>query len=256
MLRFLFITLLLFLFWGCEGNLMDSEESSSDIPGSFNKSADQSRGSALSLDGDGDYVVIQDDPSLDMTNGFTIAAWIYLESYTEWASLVTKGTDANNYTIHQSGPAGGSEYGHLRFTGTLATLPLYLESDTQIPLQEWHHVAITFDGSALTFYLDGGADGGGALTGPLVTNDEPMHIGADFPFADEFWHGAIDEVKIWNEALAAKHVKTAMNGHSSPKANALAGLWRFDEAAGTTADDRSKNRNDGVLMGDAGWTTP
>ena len=48
-------------------------------------------GSALRFDGSDDYVRVPDDASLDLTTGCTIAAWVYLESYTEWASLVTKG---------------------------------------------------------------------------------------------------------------------------------------------------------------------
>ncbi len=51
----------------------------------------QTHNTALAFDGAGDYVQVPDHPSLDLTTGFTIAAWVYLESYTEWASLVTKG---------------------------------------------------------------------------------------------------------------------------------------------------------------------
>ncbi len=257
MSRLLVVFSSLLLLLGCENGSMTSFVSNSpeSDAASLYKSAPQSRGSALSFDGDGDYVIIQDSPSLDMTSGFTISAWIYLENYTEWASIVTKGTDDNNYTIHQSGPAGGSDFGHLRFTGASPALPLYLESDTQVPLNEWHHVAVTYDGTTLTFYLDGIADGSGLLPGPLTPNTEPLHIGADFPGGDEFWYGAIDEVKIWNIALSAKHVRTAMNGHSSPRANALAGIWTFSEGSGGTVDDRSTNRNDGVLVGDVTWIT-
>lgn len=246
-------------FWSCESNMLDSDQQTgkSSLDGqAFFKSADRSRGTAISLDGDGDYVEVADDPSLDLPNSFTIAAWIYMESYTEWASVVTKGTGDNNYTIHQSGPVGGSEFGHLRFTGGSSSIPSFLESNTQIPLNEWHHIAVTYDGAALTFYLDGMEDGSSALDVTLDTNDQPLLIGADFPGAVEFWHGAIDEVKIWNEALGAHHIRTAMNGHSSPRASALAGLWSFDEGSGSNAADRSTNNNDGILVGDAGWITP
>jgi hypothetical protein len=99
-------------------------------------------GSALGFDGVDDYVRVPDDPSLDMTNGLTIAAWIFLESYTEWASFVTKGgivdddgaLTPNNYTVHQSGPSAASgEYGHLRFTTGLG---LAGDSQSLIPLRE------------------------------------------------------------------------------------------------------------------------
>ncbi|MGD9900056.1 MAG: LamG-like jellyroll fold domain-containing protein [Calditrichaceae bacterium] len=214
-------------------------------------------GYSISFDGIDDYVQIQDDPSLDMTMSFTIAAWVYLEDYVEWASIVTKGgfdgdpeLGENNYTIHQTAD------GRLRFTGC-ADLPIPLpESNTVIPLNEWHYVALTFDGSMLQFYLDGNPDGAHALNGPLCTNDQPLNIGADFPGDDEYWHGMIDEVRIWNEALKPAHIRAAMNGHAAPKASALAGYWRFDDGSGITAKDRSRNKNHGRLMNGASWMTP
>ena len=222
----------------------------------------QPSGSALDFDGFDDLVVVEDDLSLDMTNGFTIAAWIYLDSYVEWASIVTKGAFFfNNYTIHQSGPMGGSDYGHLRFTGESPNLPIFLESNTQIPLEEWHYVAITYDGFELQFYLDGFADGGGILPGPLGTNDYPLFIGVDPPGGIEFWDGKIDEVRIWNIALKQTHIQAAMNGHAAPKASNLAGYWRFDEGQGDNAGDRSANNNTGFLFGSISgygptWTSP
>ncbi len=217
------------------------------------------RGSALSFDGLDDYVVVPDDPSIDLPDAFSIAAWIYLKEYVEWASIVTKGGlpneegDANNYTIHQSGPHAFTEFGHLRFTGCAAlSLPLP-ESSSIIPLNEWHFIAVTFDGTTLRFYLDGKLDGQHAVSGPLCTNDEPLNIGADFPGGDEYWHGLIDELRIWNRPLPIAHIRAAMHGHSSPLASGLVGYWRFDEGSGNVAHDQSRHRNHGTLMGNPTW---
>jgi hypothetical protein len=208
---------------------------------------------ALDLNGAGDYVRVPDNPSLDLSGRFTVAAWIYIEEYTEWASIVTKGETVNNFTIHQSGPLGGSEPGHLRFTGGLVDLPVFLESETQIPLNEWHFVAITWDGAMLRFYLDGNPDGSGSLVGTLDTNDEPLFIGADFPGSGEFWNGKIDEVRIWNEALSPAHVRASMHGSASPLSRALVGSWNLNEGSGTTAADRSRFSNHGSLIGSPSW---
>lgn len=216
----------------------------------------QSNGSAIHFNGFDEYIEVPHDASLNMTSGFTIAAWVYLEAYVEWASIVTKGTGDNNYTIHQSGPAGGSDYGHLRFTGSSPNLPIFLESTTKIPLNEWHFVAISYDGTTLTFYYDGNADGGGTLPGPLGTNTESLIIGADFPGAAEYWDGNLDEVRIWNVALSRAQVRAAMHGHANPRANALAAYWRFDEGSGTTVSDRSGNNNTGSFVADPDWISP
>lgn len=219
--------------------------------------------SALSFDGVDDYVEVPDDPSLDLQSGFTIAAWVFLESYTEWASIVTKGGlpfdlgEGNNYTIHQSGPAGGSDFGHLRFTAGIPGLPInpYLESSTQIPLQEWHHVAATFDGERLRFFFDGRPDGEHALVATLDTNDEPLHIGVDFPGGDEYWHGCLDDVLIFNRALTRADL-VGIAQHASSLRSGLVGFWRFNEGAGDIAHDRSRAGNDGFIFGEAIWKTP
>lgn len=218
-----------------------------------------SRGSALAFDGIDDYVVVPDNESLDMTTGFTISAWVYLEAYTEWASIMTKGgapdgsSDDNSYTIHQTGPYNDSDYGRFRFTHSSPGLPIFLESNTQIPLHEWHHIAITYDGEYLTYYLNGEEDGGGLLPGPLTPNDNDLFIGVDFPGGDEYWHGAMDEVKLWNVALKKVHVKAAMNGAATPLAKNLAACWRFNEGEGEVAGDKSINANDGVLVNGPTW---
>lgn len=239
---------------GCQ---KDTEEDLLAAEDPANLKASGPKGYALHFDGDGDYVIVPDADQLDLADAFTVAAWINIESYVEWASIVTKGgdTDENNYTVHQSGPAGGSDFGNLRFTGDAPDLPTspYLESTTDIPLNEWHFVAVTWDGETLKFYLNGEEDGSGALAGPLALNDQALHIGADFPGGDEYWHGMIDEVRIWNEALRQSHIRAAMNGHATPLARALVGYWRFDEGTGSVANDQSKYKNHGTLVGDPVW---
>ncbi len=219
----------------------------------------QSGGSALSFDGSDDYVQVRDDPSLDMTTGVTIAAWIFLDSYTEWASIVTKGgivddgdeLTPNNYTVHQSGPSAASgEYGHLRFTTGFG---LAGDSHSIIPLHEWHHVAVTFDGTFVRFYLDGQADGGVFFPGSLPPNDDPLHIGVDFPGGDEYWHGRIDELMIFNRALTRDNIRALRDGD---RPSNLAGFWRFNEGSGSIAHDRSGRENHGRLFGNPAWVTP
>ncbi len=219
------------------------------------------RGSALSFDGQDDYVIVPDAPSLELQNSFTIAAWIYLESYTGWASLVTKGDkpNFNNYAIQQSEPFDPlyrTVYGRLRFTGC-AALPTPLpESQTILSLRTWYFVAVTFDGLNIRFYTDGQPDGSGNVHGPLCTNDKPLYIGVDFPLSTEYWHGAIDELQIWNVALSDGQIHDLLNGSPNFSNPALVGYWSFDEGSGSIAHDSSLYKNDGQLVGNPIWIHP
>jgi hypothetical protein len=219
------------------------------------------RGSALSFDGQDDYVRVEPNPSLDLQNSFTIAAWIYLDEYTGWASLVTKGDkpNLNNYAIQQSEPSDPlyrTEFGRLRFSGCVRLPTPLPESGTVLSLKTWHFVAITFDGLRVRFYTDGQPDGESDVRGPLCTNNKPLYIGVDFPLTTEYWHGAIDELRIWNAALSDQQIHDLMNGNQDPQNSALVGYWPFDEGSGTIAHDRSPYANDGQLIGDPAWIHP
>lgn len=186
--------------------------------------------SALLFDGQDDYVQVADSSSLDLQTSFTISAWIYLEQYTEWASLVTKGDkpNTNNYAIQQSGPADPiyrTEFGRLRFSGCADLSAPLPESLTTIPVGRWHFVTVTFDGLQLTFYLNGSQDGSFDVRGPLCTNDQPLYIGVDLPLSSEYWQGAIDELRIWSAALSETQLQEVMHRNQTPRNGELVGYW-------------------------------
>ena len=215
-------------------------------------------GYALYFDGQDDYVVVEDDPSLDVENSFTVAAWIYVQDYTEWASVVTKGDkpNVNNYAIQQSGPFDPiykTEYGHLRFSGCVGLSAPLPESASVIPLGSWQFVAVTFDGARLSFYRNGALDGTADLSSPLCTNDSPLYIGVDFPLTTEYWHGVIDELGIWSLALSEGQIQELMDGGPATLESGLSAYWSFDEGSGTVAYDRSTNANHGRLIGGPLW---
>ena len=215
-------------------------------------------GSALSFDGLDDYVIVADAASLNLQNSFTIAAWVYLDSYIGWASIVTKGDkpNFNNYAIQQSEPLDPlyhTAYGRVRVPGC-ASLPIPLpESQTVLSLRTWHFVAVTFDGLDVRFYTDGQPDGSSAVRGPLCANNKPLYIGADFPLTTEYWQGGIDELQIWNITLSDAQVHDLMNGNPNPANPALVGYWSFDEGSGSIAHDSSIYKNNGQLIGNPSW---
>ena len=52
---------------------------------------------ALRFDGDGDYVLIPDHPDLDLTENYTLEAWIFPESFSWLAGILSKyHTNASN----------------------------------------------------------------------------------------------------------------------------------------------------------------
>jgi len=75
-----------------------------------------------------------------------------------------------------------------------------------LPTGEWTHVAATFDGTTLVFYIDGQETGGGAFSfGPAT--DATITIGCDNSGGSNAFNGALDEVRIYDTALPATEIK-------------------------------------------------
>jgi Concanavalin A-like lectin/glucanases superfamily len=89
----------------------------------------------------------------------------------------------------------------------------HVESGWQMPLKEWHHVAVTMDNERheVEFYVDG------ALFGEKHTNvhkwvvdyANPFVVG-DYDGSGRWpWHGKIDDVRVYNRVVTADEVRAA-----------------------------------------------
>nr|XP_054752752.1 uncharacterized protein LOC129258517 [Lytechinus pictus] len=79
----------------------------------------------------------------------------------------------------------------------------------------WNHVAMTYDGSTLKYYLNGvlqTANNPNCCTGPIFTRNTPVTIGqAGQGKSNEYFYGLIDEVKIYSRVLNAVEVQNMKN---------------------------------------------
>jgi hypothetical protein len=106
------------------------------------------------------------------------------------------------------------------FTGPQSNSALWLAGDGSLDRHlsdgNWHHLAVTFDGTSAYFYYDGIWDGKTkSLIAPVVF-DHPEHVvigNEDItwvePDTQGFFTGSIDEVKLFNQVLNADQVKLA-----------------------------------------------
>ena len=160
-------------------------------------------GQAFSFDGS-NYVAVPDAANLDFAGGapITIDMWVYRTSNAPRMSLIGKriscgGTTTSNYqmSVDTLSDAG------LRFGGDDSEV----HTGQDLPLNTWTHLAGTFDGSTLRFYINGTLAGTapGRSLGP--TNNAHLRIGTSGDC--EKFGGLIDEVDIFNRALSQSEVK-------------------------------------------------
>jgi hypothetical protein len=84
---------------------------------------------------------------------------------------------------------------------------------TSTDLNTWKHVAMTFDGATLRFYINGVLIGSAA--GSHATTDNPLLFGRWTPAA-EYWNGLIDEVRIYNAAMSLAEIQADMAVGAAP----------------------------------------
>jgi glucose/arabinose dehydrogenase len=162
----------------------------------------------LRFDGIDNRVEVKSSTSLNITSQITLSAWIKPEAFDDWDGIINKGTQTSPYGLRLW------HDGSLRFTANWGDPQDGLgggswNSHTKLTLNEWHHVAATYDGNFLRFYIDGWEDANVVSTKMLFgINNEFLNIGAGFPKENEYFQGAIDEVRIYNRSLSQTEIQT------------------------------------------------
>ncbi len=149
------------------------------------------------FDGDGDYVEIPEDSSLEPTEKLTITAWIK-KADADTSGLQNIFTNggwfralrlSDNYVLFQ-----------LRINGT----DQYLYSNTEIQDTNWHFVAGVYTGSKMKIYIDGNLDNTLNVSGDLDQGNYLHIIGGEY--GDYYFKGDIDEVKVFDTSLSSSKI--------------------------------------------------
>ncbi|HKO45459.1 MAG TPA: Calx-beta domain-containing protein, partial [Pyrinomonadaceae bacterium] len=161
----------------------------------------------FNLDGTGDYVQAPDSNSLDLTSAITMDAWVNPTNANANGSLVDKisvgGTDGYSLDLVN---------GNLRFKfGSQSA-----QSTGVIPNATFTHVAVTYDGANVVFYINGVLDSTTPLTGAIPVNALPLRIGAAQDGSSGF-AGVIDEVEIFSTALPVADILAISNAGTQGK---------------------------------------
>lgn len=161
-------------------------------------------GGALAFNGTNARVTVPADPSLDLTTGMTLEAWVYpTNSTSTWRDIVYKGND--NYYIVASSPGRRPGVG-IRTTGK----PVDTFGTAALPINAWSHVAATYDGVTVRLYVDGAQVATRAKTGAITTSSEPLEIGGDHLYGSYF-AGRLDDVRVYSTALTATQIQQDMS---------------------------------------------
>jgi hypothetical protein len=162
-------------------------------------------GQALSFDGVNDRVNVNDSASLDLTNGMTLAAWVFPTTLSGWRTVILKETNtALAYALyaHDNAPRPAA---YVR----VGNAEVSVAGVSALPLNTWSHLAATYNGSTLRLYVNGVEVGSQAASGAIQVSARPLRIGGNAIWG-EWFAGRIDEVRIYNRALGPTEIQTDM----------------------------------------------
>ena len=156
-------------------------------------------GSTLSFDGADDYVVIAHNPTLNVYS-ITMEAWVYRNTSTVDERMIVN--KESSYEM-QIGNISNSGQDHFE----IAIKPNWVwKNGGFVPLEEWTHVAVTWDQNILRTYINGENTYSYDLTnGPVSDTTNILKIGARTE-SSAYFKGLIDEVRIYNRALSAQEI--------------------------------------------------
>ena len=75
-----------------------------------------------------------------------------------------------------------------------------ISSNQSLPAGTWHHLAMTYDGSTLSMYVDGSLANSRSATGTITDSTAPLWFGNSSGSSHGLW-GAIDGARIHDRAL-------------------------------------------------------
>lgn len=217
-------------------------------------------GQCLEFNGGSKYVNIPTSTALSPTAAITVEAWIYATSWgvNAWTNTIVSKEDwasgSRGYVL-RCGNAGRLSFNIGIGTGWSEAVTTV----TVMNLNQWHHVAGTFNGTQIKIFVDGIEVATTSVTASITASPYDLRIGesAYSNVSSRPFIGRIDEVRVWNSALTVAQLREYMcrpiiSAH--PNYSNLKGYWKLDEGgAATVAADSSGNLNHGTLTNAPVW---
>ncbi len=203
---------------------------------------------ALDFDGSNDYVSAS---SLTYTNNLTMEAWVNWDGQSGSPGIIYNGN------------SGNSGYGIMLYSGATPSQSItilcggvaYVTSSTELPTDEWHHIAAVRESGTWKLYFDGVDK---SISNSAASPNSPsgsFTIGSVTAGTDPF-NGKIDEVRFWSSARSQYDIISTMQLHLDGSETNLEANWRLNDGSGTTATDLVGSYN-GTLnnMTNDDWVT-
>jgi hypothetical protein len=220
----------------------------------------------LYFDGIDDHVSFGDNPALKLAT-FTLECWFKREAGGVGAGTGSGGVTAIPLIAKGRGEADSPANINCNYFMGIDTATGKLAADfedantglnhpavgqTAIPVGIWQHAAVTFDGTSWTLYLNGKEEATVSTEGQVPQNLSIQHAGLGTAMnstgaREGYFHGQMDEVRIWNTARDLNEIQSALNSQL-PSAPGLVARYAMDESSGASLVSSAGTAIHGTLV--------
>ncbi|MCB0755128.1 MAG: T9SS type A sorting domain-containing protein [Flavobacteriales bacterium] len=224
------------------------------VGASYVAGQDGAANGALNFSNASHNATITAGPAFEMMNGeFTISAWIRPTSFGQYNTFLAKLNGSHRdfvFRVHDDGKL------HFHFTNSSNGITGVTTPNSEISLNQWFHVAATWDGTDMKLYVDGeekisqtlseGPDfqaAGNVKVGTLVTNGSERLI------------GSIDLVHMRSVAMTADEI-VCLQRAFDPVTNGIVLEMPLDGDGSDLSGNFNTGANVGAVASADRWSTP
>jgi hypothetical protein len=182
---------------------------------------------------------------------FTIETWVRYCSFYPFFSIC-----APEDHVAEVGPQGFVlRKAEGEFDGTYVELNIGTMNDdwnsvvtgSPFNLDEWYHIAATFDGMTITLYVNGEYSNDGAVPSAMRASSQALFLGEGAAWKGRRLDGDMYDFRFWNVVRTETEIADNMNSYLNGDEEGLVANWKMDEGTGTTLTDNSPNGYDAYL---------
>jgi hypothetical protein len=202
----------------------------------------------LEFDADESNVNVPASTVPEMSGGFTVEAWIYPYSYGPEATFgLGRIFDKTQISIflNNTFPQYMDQSLVVQIQHTDGTISTSTTPATSIVLDEWQHVAVSYDGSSEVRMFINGIQmmfhQPTTPSGEIAANGaSPIIIGNNFN-SNKCFDGMIDEVRVWDVFKDQTEILNNMNHYLNGYESGLSHYWKLNEGTGDYIFDKTDN---------------
>ncbi len=216
-------------------------------------------GQAAKFDGISSYIKVPNHSSLNLQKDMTLSAWVYDYSHNPYGAIGTslilfKGkwsyiSDEQKRQYEFSSSYGYNvEFAHVGLFNNQTNGWEQLFSIDSIPINQWKHITVTYDGQSQKVYIDGKLNNSknSAFNLFIPTSPEPLTIGAGFRDDNvepsNVKDGLIDDLRIYNRALSEAEIQQIYNCSNRFTITASAGTGGTISPSGSVSVNNGESK--------------